>query len=668
MKWRNALGARQEEHAEDVLHPLYTPWGEHLDKDHVWEEYPRPQLRREQYAVLNGTWDYHFEEEKENASEADPVHPGESFRPDGQILVPFSPESLLSGVNRQLLPGQSLWYQRNVSFEAPGAADARCLLHFQAVDQEAEVYVNGKLRTHHLGGYLPFTAEVTDEARSGSCLLQVRVCDLSDTSCHARGKQKPKRGGMFYTAQSGIWQSVWYEWIPANPILSLKLTPDYDRQRLTVSVITERPLAKRPEIIVGQPGRFDTEAALPTDHVIREASANRGAESNTGGNSADISVEKKQIHSDTDLNTDRSPTDDAAHRAWAMPVLSQNQKKTKSGCRFTCVCALPEDVPFRTWTPDSPWLYPLTIRAGEDVVHSYFAFRLFSREADAQGIARFCLNHEPLFLDGILDQGYWSDGLMTAPCDEALIFDILLAKRHGFNMIRKHLKIENLRWYAHCDRLGIIVWQDMVNGGTDYNMGLVCYLTTVFPAVWNHLPDHHYRLLSRDDAAGRREWERECRETIRYLYNVPSLAVWGPFNEGWGQFDAARISREIQAMDPTRLVDHASGWFDQGEGDFLSIHNYFRKLTVKPSGERIFALTEYGGLSCRIDGHASVDRVYGYQKYADAAALLKGYADLRGSLPNLIRQGLSAAVYTQLSDIEEEVNGLVTYDRRVEKL
>ncbi len=645
MKWKNALGARQEEHADDVLHPLYTPWGEQLDQNHVWEEYPRPQLRREQYTMLNGTWDYLFEEEG-NTSEAGPVHPGESFRPDGQILVPFSPESLLSGVNRQLLPDQSLWYQRTVSFEAPPAADARCLLHFQAVDQEAEVYVNGRLNVRHLGGYLPFTAEITEEARTGSCLLQVRVRDLSDTSCHSRGKQKLKRGGMFYTAQSGIWQSVWYEWVPANPILSLKLTPDYDRQQLTVSVITERPLADRPEIAVGYPRRFDGEAALPTDRANREVSAN----------------------TDIDSITENSPTDDVAHKAWAMPVLSQNQKNTKSGCRFTCVCALPEEIPFRAWTPDSPWLYPLTIQAGEDVVRSYFALRVFSRETDAEGIARFCLNHEPLFLNGVLDQGYWSDGLMTAPCDEALVYDILLAKRHGFNMIRKHLKIENLRWYAHCDRLGIIVWQDMVNGGTDYNMGLVCYLTTVFPALWDHLSDHRYRLFSRTDAAGRREWERECRETIRYLYNVPSLAVWGPFNEGWGQFDAARISREIHSMDPTRLVDHASGWFDQGEGDFLSIHNYFRKLTVTPSGERIFALTEYGGLSCRIDGHASVDRVYGYQKYEDAAALQKGYTDLRGSLPELVRRGLSAAVYTQLSDIEEEVNGLVTYDRRVEKL
>ncbi|MCD8076949.1 MAG: glycoside hydrolase family 2 [Lachnospiraceae bacterium] len=624
MKWKNALGARQEEHADDVLHPLYTPWGEHLDKNHVWEEYPRPQLRREQYSILNGYWDFLIEEEKKNASGAATVCPGESFRPDGQILVPFSPESLLSGVSRPLLPGQSLWYQRTVSFEPPTAPDARCLLHFQAVDQEAEVYVNGRLRVRHLGGYLPFSAEITEEARAGSCLLQVRVRDRSDTSYHARGKQKLKRGGMFYTAQSGIWQSVWYEWVPANPILSLKLTPDYDRQRLTVSVITKRPLADRPKIMVGCPGRFDGEAALPTDR--------------------------------------------AAEETRAMPVLSQSQKETKSGCRFTLICALPEEVPFRAWSPDSPTLYPLTIRAGEDVVRSYFALRVFSREADAEGIVRFCLNHEPLFLDGVLDQGYWSDGLMTAPCDEALVFDILLAKRHGFNMIRKHLKIENLRWYAHCDRLGVIVWQDMVNGGTDYNMGLVCYLTTGFPALWDHLSDHRYRLLSRADAAGRREWERECRETIRLLYNVPSLAVWGPFNEGWGQFDAARISREIQAMDPTRLVDHASGWFDQGEGDFLSIHNYFRKLTVKPSGERIFALTEYGGLSCRIDGHASVDRVYGYQKYEDAAALKQGYTNLRGSLPGLVRQGLSAAIYTQLSDIEEEVNGLVTYDRRVEKL
>jgi hypothetical protein len=281
---------------------------------------------------------------------------------------------------------------------------------------------------------------------------------------------------------------------------------------------------------------------------------------------------------------------------------------------------------------------------------------------------RFCLNHRPYFLHGLLDQGYWSDSLMTAPCDEALIYDIQLAKDTGFNMLRKHIKIEPLRWYYHCDRLGMIVWQDMVNGG-GYNAPLMTYLPTVFPNLMNRLKDNHYKLLSRADEAGRKEWEQECLDTVAHLYNVPSLAVWVPFNEGWGQFDALRITDLIMQRDPTRPVDHASGWFDQKGGSFNSVHNYFRKLTALPDKERAFVISEYGGYACHIEGHSSVSTQYGYKTFADTEALTKAYHELvEDQLFTLIDQGLSGAVYTQLSDVEEETNGLVTYDRRVVKI
>ena len=258
---------------------------------------------------------------------------------------------------------------------------------------------------------------------------------------------------------------------------------------------------------------------------------------------------------------------------------------------------------------------------------------------------------------------------MTAPCDEAFVWDIRLAKEMGFNMLRKHIKLEPLRWYYHCDRLGMIVWQDMVSGGSTYHMPLVCYLPTLFPHITAHTKDHHYRLFSRADQEGRRNWEQECLDTVEHLYNVPCLAAWVPFNEGWGQFDAARIADLVKEKDPTRPVDHASGWFDQKGGDFRSIHNYFRPLKVKPDGKRAFVISEYGGFACHIPGHSSVERIFGYRKYDTPEEMTEAFQTLiHKQLFPLKAAGLSGAVYTQLSDVEEEVNGLTTYDRRVIKV
>ena len=332
--------------------------------------------------------------------------------------------------------------------------------------------------------------------------------------------------------------------------------------------------------------------------------------------------------------------------------------------RFT----LPENG-FHPWTTEEPWLYAFTVTADDDAVQSYFAMRSFTVEKDEHGIPRFCLNHKPCFLHGLLDQGYWSDGLMTAPCDEAFLFDINLARENGFNMLRKHIKIEPLRWYYHCDRLGMIVWQDMVNGGTTYHMPFVCYMPTLVPHMGAHTKDNLHILFSRADKKGRASWEQECLDTMDHLHSVPSLAVWVPFNEGWGQFNAARIAKTVKEKDPSRPVDHASGWFDQKSGDFISIHNYFRPLKVKLDGKRAFVISEYGGFACFVPEHSSVERVYGYRKYADTRELTAAFLELtEKNLFPLYEAGLSGAVYTQLSDIEEEVNGLVTYDRRVVKL
>lgn len=603
MDFKNAIQNISRSHEKDTLNTLYTPWGEALSPAHVWEEHPRPQMRREDYHMLNGYWEYCF-----TSDSATSITPGTPFIPQGQILVPFSPESLLSGVNRQLQPNEFLWYQRIVALERPAAPLDRCLLHFDAVDQEADVYVNGVHAAHHLGGYLPFTVELPVNGDvSFTFLIQVRVKDVSDTSWHARGKQMLKRGGMFYTAQSGIWQSVWYEWVPAHYIETMALTPNYDLQ--------------------------NCELILKSDDYFRQISL---------------------------TTEDGTPY-----------LISASYHETdRDGKPFTRVCfSLPSDMEFIPWTPDTPHLYPLVIHADEDVVHSYFAMRCYTVEKDEHNVPRFCLNHRPLFLHGILDQGYWPDGLMTAPCDEAFIYDIELVKSFGFNIIRKHIKIEPLRWYYHCDRLGMIVWQDMVNGGTAYHMGYVCYLPTLLPSAGKKLKDNHYGLLSRKSKEGREEWLAECAETIRHLYNVPSLAVWVPFNEAWGQFDAESVCDMVKKEDPTRPVDHASGWFDQKCGDFRSIHNYFRPLKAEVEDVRACVISEYGGYACHIQGHSSVDRVYGYQKYDSCENLTKAYAKLmHEQLLPLEAQGLSGAVYTQLSDIEEEVNGLVTYDRRIVKI
>ena len=594
MRIKDALANIHKEHADDKLIPLYTVWGENLDKENVWQEYPRPQMQREHYQMLHGEWDYaivSLEDEKD-------------FESQGEILVPFSPETLLSGVGRQLQPTEYLWYQKELTFTTEESErkvqGQRCLLHFDAVDQQAIVYINGMEVARHYGGYLPFEADITDYVGDEKIVLQVRVRDESDTSYHTRGKQTLKRGGMFYTAQSGIWQSVWYEWVPKNHVKRYRIIPDYDNAKVIIELFSR--------------SKFES------------------------------------VSLDVDGDKDNNIT------------VHYDSEESNVTISFA-------DRKFESWSPENPYLYYFTLKADEDVIRGYFAMRAFTIEKDEKGIPRFCLNHKPYFLNGLLDQGYWPDGLMTAPCDEAFVYDIELAKQKGFNMIRKHIKIEPLRWYYHCDRLGMIVWQDMVNGGTTYNMPWVCYMPTAIPALGRVIKDNMYHMFSRKVVESRECWEIECRGTLDHLCNVPSISTWVPFNEAWGQFDAARIANEVKAYDPTRTVDHASGWFDQKAGDFNSVHNYFRKLRVEKDDKRAFVISEYGGYACHIKGHSSVERIFGYKKYETKEELSKAFHQLLDEqVMPLVEKGLSGVVYTQLSDVEEEVNGLVTYDRKVCKI
>ncbi len=574
------------------LRPMLTPWGECLDTAAPLSEYPRPQLMRDNWLCLNGMWEYAF-----TAAEAVP----QTF--DGEILVPFSPESILSGVNRQLQPQEYLWYRRTLTIEALDL-QKRCLLHFGAVDQSAVVLLNGREVGCHVGGYLPFTLDITEFLFLGENELTVRVRDVSDTGCHSRGKQKLQRGGMFYTAQSGIWQTVWLEWVPRYAIRSLRFTPSPELDSVTLCV--------------------DADAPENTPMTLR-------------------------VYAEDAL-------------------VAEGQ-----GSSSDALCLTMENA--QRWTPENPFLYQAEIRLGTgeqaDIVRSYFAMRWFSVEKDSAEIPRFCLNHQPYFLHGVLDQGYWSDGLYTAPSDDALIHDIRKMKEHGFNMLRKHIKIEAERWYYHCDRLGMIVWQDMVCGGGKYNSAFVTALPTVFPWITSHVSDAHYGLFARRSKQGREEFERECIETVRLLENHPCIAVWVPFNEGWGQFDSVRITQLIHSLDPTRPIDSTSGWFDRRAGDFISRHIYFRKLKMpkRCKGDaRAFVISEYGGYAYAVAGHTSMEHVYGYSIFKDAQPLNAACrALMQEQLLPLIEQGLCGGVYTQVSDVEEEVNGILTYDRKVDK-
>ncbi len=619
MRIKDAVSNVTKKRSAPLLLPLYTPWGETIrdgDTDALLQEYPRPQLERNNYRILNGKWSCWFT----------PVSDSDAASEKQEILVPFSPEALLSGVGRQLQPDEYLWYEKQIAFSEEDHAFKskgwRCILHFQAVDQQAVVYCNGKETVSHTGGYLPFHADITDYAADAPLLLQVRVRDVSDTSWHSRGKQTLQRGGMFYTAQSGIWQSVWLEWVPANHIERLEITLDIDQGAVSVKMFSKKEFSSITCTVYQATSRFVS-------------------------------------------------SHDAAARTYPgerTPALIGVSVQRESSAPNVLRLILPKDDIF-LWTPEKPCIYGFTVTADQDTIQSYFALRSFSIEQDERKIPRFCLNHNPLFLHGLLDQGYWPDGLMTAPCDKALIYDIMLAKKTGFNMLRKHIKIESLRWYYHCDRLGMIVWQDMVCGGASYKMPFVCYMPTVFPTISQHTRDHHYKLFSRSSREGRLAWEQECMDTVKYLYSTPSVAAWVPFNEGWGQFDAARIARLIKEKDPSRPVDHASGWFDQKGGDFKSIHNYFRKLKIKHDKKRAFVISEYGGYACHIEDHSSLEQIFGYRKYETKKDLAAAYERLIcEQLAPLIERGLSGAVYTQLSDVEEEVNGLVTYDRKVVKI
>ena len=537
-------------------------------------EYPRPQFYRESYISLNGEWDYKISKSSDLPT---------SY--DGKILVPYSPETKLSGVNHILQPDEFLFYKLDFILPDDFINDL-VLLHFTAVDQIADVFLNGEFVGSHVGGFLPFTFEIKKYLKEKNELV-VRVKDVTDTSYYSRGKQKLNHGGIWYTPQSGIFLPVWLESVNEEYVEEVTFTPDIDKETITINI-----KSKAKEAII---------------HIF--------------GKDRPI-----------DCNKD-------------------NHVKVKD---------------MRLWCPEDPYLYFVRIEIdGKDEVFTYFAMRKFSIVKDKRGILRLGLNNKPLFMKGVLDQGYYKDGLLTPTSYEDYIKDIELAKSLGFNTIRKHIKIEIPRWYFECDKRGMIVWQDFVNGGTTYKPTVITW--PLFTRL--NLKDNRYKKLGRLDEQGKKETIQEFKDTIKYLYNSPCIGLWTIFNEGWGQFDSKKIYKELIELDNTRIYDHASGWHDQKISDVRSLHVYFQPVRIfKKNRQRAIILSEFGGLVLPIEGHIMEgDSVY--TKFENREDFLKAYEKMinRDVIKN-IKKGLSASIYTQLSDVEEETNGFVTFDREIIKI
>ena len=550
---------------------MLTEFGEKIDKNCPLAEYPRPQFVRNSYINLNGCWKCEFSKSSELPSD---------FKTD--ITVPFSPETPLSGVGRVLEPTEYLHYEKR--FNIPSDFNkGRVFIHFGAVDQIADVYLNGVHIGSHSGGYTPFSFEITDNIKEGENRLNVTVRDFSDTKQYSRGKQKFNRGGIWYSPQSGIWQTVWLESTPKEYLHSVKITPDFDNEQV----------------------RFDFEA--------------------------DAEVLVSVYDGD-------------------MLIVETAEK----------VVRIPN---FKPWSPESPFLYNVVFSCGKDRVRSYFGMRKFSVGKDENGMPRLFLNNKPYFHNGLLDQGYYPDGFLTPPSNEAMEYDVKTVKKMGFNMLRKHIKIEPLLWYHYCDVNGILVWQDMVNGGGKYGLEV-----SVLPFIGVNLDDTNYKTFKRTDASQRESYYKELREMLDALYNCPCIAVWVPFNEGWGQFDSAKAYKFIKEFDKTRVVDSTSGWHDRGVTDVISKHIYFTPIKVK-AGAKPYVLSEFGGFSHRVNGHTFNNKMFGYKIYNSPESLAKAYKKTfeKVIIPQ-ISKGLSATVYTQLTDVEDELNGLLTYDRKVVKI
>lgn len=552
----NSEGQEKSGFGGSGMQRLYTDEGMNVPEV-PWNSYPRPQMQRKEWLCLNGRWSFYTDNNRRR-----------------EILVPFCPESLLSGIMNPPEPGTEMVYERE--FEIPESwRQSRVLLHFGAVSRECRVSLNGKEVCRHDNAYLPFSADITNVLEEGTNVLRVTVVnDLSPK--YPWGKQRRKRGGMWYTPVSGIWQTVWLEPVPEQYIHGISISTGRDYAEVKISGLTD-------------------------GYVLFEGT--------------------------------RIPVEDGRTR-----IEVSNPK---------------------LWSPENPHLYFFEAWCGNDCVRSYFALRTLSTQT-VNGVKRLCLNGKPYFFNGLLDQGYWSDGLYTPARPVAYEKDILTVKALGYNTLRKHIKIEPDQFYYDCDRLGMIVFQDMVNNG-EYH-----YLRdTVLPTIG--VTERHDERLNRDPET-RKIFLKAMEDTVRLLNNHPSICLWTIFNEGWGQFCADEAYDRVKTLDDSRFVDSTSGWFHQRKSDVDSLHIYFKKLRLGKE-DRPQLLSEFGGYCFKIPEHSfNLKETYGYKNFEDQAEFEKSVLALYEEVYQLAKEGLSGAVYTQVSDVEDETNGLLTYDRKVLKV
>jgi beta-galactosidase/beta-glucuronidase len=587
---------------------MMTRWGKQVTPNNAWQEYPRPQFVRRYWANLNGLWDFSMSKINEPKPE--------KFK--NKILVPFSVESTLSGVGKSVSDDTKMWYKRYFKISKDWE-EKDIILNFEAVDYDTAVWLNGILVGTHKGGFDRFSFDITKYLnKSGSQELIVSVKDKTNLSTQPRGKQQLKPSGIYYTPVSGIWQTVWLEAVsPEAYIKEVKILSDIDNNTLTITPLNNKPTVKS----------YETEVEV----FWKGKKISRGI-----------------------VNSDKSIT------------LKINNP--------------------HLWSPDIPNLYDLKLRLinnkGEviDTVDSYFGMRKISL-GDHMGVKYLFLNNTPLFHYGTLDQGWWPDGLLTPPSDSAMKFDIVKTKEMGFNMIRKHVKVESDRWFYHCDKLGILVWQDMPSMSFQIQK-------TPDEIKNSKKPERVYRSPQRigrysEDlkrrSKGAAQFEYELKRMINIHFNSPSVVMWVPFNEGWGQYDSCRIANLIKALDPSRLVNPTSGWSLRPCGDINDIHDYsvdlermkkFLKISAT-SVERATVIGEYGGIGYQLDDHIWDHNMknFGYQSYQTDGEVLKNYIHKFNQILSMKKNnGLSAAVYTQTTDVESEINGLMTYDREVIKM
>ena len=563
---------------------LETPFEK--DTQFSWQDYPRPQLKRDSYISLCGVWQLSVKKYKVKVKQYSRFagfareYQTDDFEQTelGGIMVPYPPESRISGIERPLGENETYLYTRQFTLAEEFIND-KVLIHFGAVDTNTVVMVNGRLAGVHRGGYLPFSFDITELIAAGENTITVEVEDTLDIEL-AYGKQRKDRGGMWYTPISGIWQPVWLESVPENHIESIRLTPSLE------------------DIAIEVKG---------------------GAEEKT----VIISTENGYITKDFSGENVTIPIENPQH-----------------------------------WSPEKPYLYNFEIISGKDRVQSYFALRTVSIE-DVKGQKYICLNGKPYFFHGLLDQGYFADGIYTPFTPAGFVWDIVEMKKLGFNTLRKHIKIEPDLFYYYCDKYGMMVFQDMMNAGK-YNY----IIDTVLPTIGMK------KGVTHKPSPRRKEFfEKECRILTDILYNHPSVVYYTIFNEGWGQYDADRIYKELKEYDPTRIWDATSGWFIEKDSDVDSHHIYFRKIKIKARPSRPLILSEFGGFSWKVPDHSfNLDEEYGYKKFKSGEELTKGLCDMYyGDIVPAIRHGLNGAILTQVSDVEDETNGIATYDRQVVK-